>query len=126
MYLATYKARFILHLVRLEKKDLLTKFQIAFRYIDGLCLINVQNPRDFLSPKQPHIEDNPFQIYPLNVLKIEEETVAFNPVNKLWGLQAYFMNINIIVHQIAPMLYMFRKFDKQRTLPFWYMQYIKF
>lgn len=60
MYLATYKARFILHLVRLEKKDLLTKFQIAFRYIDGLCLINVQNPRDFLSPKQPHIEDNPF------------------------------------------------------------------
>jgi hypothetical protein len=86
MFLAAYEARFILHLVRLGRKDLLNKLQIAFRYIDDLCLINVQNPRDFLSPKQPRIEDNPFWIYPLNVLKIKEETVAFNPVNKLWGL----------------------------------------
>jgi hypothetical protein len=86
MYLATYEARFILCLARLGRKVLLNKFQTAFKYIDDLCLINVQNACDFLSPKQPRTEDNPFWIYPLNVLKIKEETVAFNPVNKLWGL----------------------------------------
>jgi hypothetical protein len=38
----------------------------------------VQNPRSFLSPEQPRHEDNPFWIYPLNILEIKEETVGFS------------------------------------------------
>ena len=52
MYLLAFKAKFIMRLVKLGRKDLLSKFQIAYRYIDDLCLINVQNPCDFLSPQQ--------------------------------------------------------------------------
>jgi hypothetical protein len=44
MYLLSYEIKFIQHLARLGRKDLLLKFQTPFRYIDDLCLINVQNP----------------------------------------------------------------------------------
>jgi hypothetical protein len=78
MYLLSYEIQFIQRLAKLGRRDLLWKFQTPFRYIHDLCLINVQNPRSFLSPEQPRHEDNPFWIYPLNILEIKEETVGFS------------------------------------------------
>ena len=50
LYLASYEIQFIQRLARLGRKDLLSKFRHAFRYIDDLCFINVQNPREFSLP----------------------------------------------------------------------------
>jgi hypothetical protein len=126
MYLLAYEARFIQRLARLGRKDLLTIFQTAFRYIDDLCFINVQNPRDFLSPSQIRSDNNPFWTYPLNVLEIKEETSTVDPLNQQRGLSAHFMNVEISVNTERNELYTFKKFDKRRALPFNYTQYIKF
>ena len=69
-YLMSYEIKFIQHLAKLGHCDLLAKFKHAFRYIDDLCLFNIQNPCDFLSQNQVRTDDNPFWIYPLNVLEI--------------------------------------------------------
>ena len=126
MYLLAYEAKFIMRLAKLERKDLLSKFQSIFRYIDDLCLINVQNPQQFLSPEQSWMESNPFYIYPLNVLEIKEETSTHDPENLVSDISAHFMNVEIKVNTTLPDAYTFRKYDKKRALPFKYTQYIKF
>jgi hypothetical protein len=129
IYLCAYEAhlaQFIQRLANLGRRDLLLKFQSAFRYIDDLCLLNVSNPHDFLSAKQPRSHDNPYWIYPLNVLEIKEETASFDPNNPCKGIQAHFMNMEITVNDNDPNLFSLRKFDKRRALPFQYTQYIKF
>ena len=40
IYLLSYEIKFIQRLARLQRTDLLSKFQYAFRYIDDLCWIN--------------------------------------------------------------------------------------
>jgi hypothetical protein len=126
MYLLSYKIKFIQRLARLGRKDLLLKFQTPFWYIDDLCLINVQNPRCFLSPDQPRHEENPFWIYPLHILEIKEETSQFSSLDPQKGVVAHFMNVEVAVNERHPELYTFQKFDKRRALPFQYTQYIKF
>lgn len=126
MYLLAYEVKFMQRLARLGRKDLLAKFQSAYRYIDDLCLINVGNPRDFLSPEQPRTLSNPYWIYPLSVLEIKEETTSFDPYNPTRGISAHFMNVEISVNELFPDLYTYKKFDKRRALPFKYTQYIKF
>jgi hypothetical protein len=126
MYLLSYEIQFIQRLTKLGRRDLLLKFQTPFQYIDDLCLINVQNPRSFLPPEQPRHEDNPFWIYPLNILEIKEETFGFSKSDPQKGVIAHFMNVEIFVNEIHPDTYTFQKFDKRRALPFQYTQYIKF
>jgi hypothetical protein len=126
MYLASYEIQFIQRLARLGRVDLLSKFKYAFRYIDDLCFINVQNPRDFLSPLQPRTQDNPYWIYPLNVLEIKEETTSFSQETPRKGIHAHFMNVELRVNEANLVLFSFRKFDKRRSLSFAYTQYIKF
>ena len=126
LYLASYEIQFIQRLARLGRVDLLSKFKHAFRYIDDLCFINVQNPRDFLSPTQPRTQENPYWIYPLNVLEIKEETTSFSLENPGKGICAHFMNMELQVNEANPSLFSFKKFDKRRSLPFAYTQYIKF
>jgi hypothetical protein len=126
MYLLSYEIKFIQRLAKLGQVDLMAKFKHAFRYIDDLCLFNVQNPRDFLSPDQVRNEDNPFWIYPLNVLEIKEETSSFSHHTPTRGLSAHFMNAEFILNEQDPDLFMYQKYDKRRGLPFVYTQYIKF
>jgi hypothetical protein len=126
LYLASYEIQFIQRLARLGRMDLLSKFKYAYRYIDDLCFINAQNPRDFLSPSQPRTQDNPYWIYPLNVLEIKEETTSFSQETPDKGIHAHFMNVELQVNEANPLLFSFRKFDKRRCLPFAYTQYIKF
>jgi hypothetical protein len=126
MYLLSYEIKFIQRLARLGRSDLMAKFQYAFRYIDDLCLLNVQNPRDFLDPHQERTKNNPYWIYPLNVLEIKEETSSFAHNNPNRGISAHFMNVEFSLNEHDTGQFAFRKYDKRRSLPFQYIQYIKF
>jgi hypothetical protein len=77
MYLVSYEIQLIQRLATLGRVDLLSKFKYAFWYIDDHCFINVQKPRDFLSPQQSRTPNNPYWIYLLNVLEIKKETISF-------------------------------------------------
>jgi len=102
------------------------KFQAAFRYIDDLCWINTGLPMEFLSPNQTREESNPYWIYPLNVLEIKSEVSKYAEQEPHRGIQASFMNMEIIISETDPSAYSICKYDKRRKLPFAYAQYIKF
>jgi hypothetical protein len=120
MYLLSYETKFLQRLARLGRMDLMSKFRHTFRYIDDLCMLNMLNPWDFLSPLQPRTEENPFWIYPLDKLEIKEETTAFSPNNPGRGVAAHFMNAEFCVNEAAPESFTFCKFDKRCNLPFPY------
>jgi hypothetical protein len=105
IYLLSYEAKFIQCLAKLGRIDLLIKFQHVYRYIDDICLLNIHNPRDFLFPTQPRTDDNPFWIYPLNVLDIKEETSAFSAMTPRKGIAAHFMNLDIQINELQPNLF---------------------
>jgi len=125
-YLLHYEINFIQRLARLGRKDLLQKFHHAFRYIDDLCWLNTSTPRDFLSPHQERDKDNPFWIYPLDVLEIKCEVTRYSDTNPSKGIQASFMNMEIHISDEVTGTYRTCKYDKRRTLPFSYSQYIRF
>ena len=102
MYLLSYEAKFILRLAKLGHTDLMSKFQYAFRYIDDLCLFNVSTPREFLSPGQVRSLDNPYWIYPLDILEIKEEINVFSDLNPTRGLAAHFMNVQFFSKRCQP------------------------
>lgn len=126
LYLLSFEVRFIQRLASLRRYDLMARFQFAFRYIDDICWINVHNPQEFLSPDQPQCEDNPFWIYPLDVLEIKHEVEEFSPTEPDRGIKAHFMNVQFTVDLSKPDNFNMRKFDKRRKLPFKYTQFIKF
>jgi hypothetical protein len=126
MYLLSYEIKFIQRLARLGHTDLMAKFQYAFRYIDDLCLFNVLNPKEFLDPNQARTENNPYWIYPLNVLEIKEETSSFAHSNPQRGISAHFMNVEFTLNELDSRQFSFQKYNKRRSLPFQYTQYIKF
>ena len=125
-YLLYYEIGFIQRLAKLGRTDLMRKFQYAFRYIDDLCWLNTSSPLEFLSPLQERIASNPYWIYPLNVLEIKCEVSKYSEMDPLKGVLANFMNLQICVSETDSAAYNIRKFDKRRTLPFSYTQYIKF
>jgi hypothetical protein len=125
IYLMHYEIMFVLRLARLNRTDLMRKFKSAYRYIDDLCWINTRNPMDFLSPELCTPE-NAFWIYPLDVLEIKCEVSKFSEDYPSKGIEAYFMNLDILVTNPDLGIYETRKFDKRRELPFAYTQYIKY
>ena len=122
VYLLHYEINFIQRLARLGRSDLLGLFKHAFRYIDDLCWLNTINPQQFLDPEQQRTKDNPFWIYPLNVLEIKCEVNRYSADNPLRGLQANFMNIEISISDEQAQTFTTRKYDKRRSLPFQYTQ----
>lgn len=128
LYLLYYETQFIQRLASLGRTDLMQRFQFAFRYIDDLCWINNGVPEEFLDPQQPRRQDNPFWIYPLNVLEIKCEVSEFALDNSKRGVHAHFMNLDIQINWKSgdSGSYELCKYDKRRQLPFAYTQYIKF
>ena len=126
LYLLAYESQFIMRLAKLQRPDLMRKFKNAYRYIDDLCLINVTCPREFLLPSQPRTDSNPWWIYPLHVLEIKEETSRSTSDYPTGFTVAHFMNVAVTIHDPDSGKFSFTKFDKRRTLPFQYTQYIKF
>jgi hypothetical protein len=118
IYLMTYEVQFIQRLARLGWKDLLSKFQYAFRYIDDICWLNVGESQNFLSPTQPRTADNPYWIYPLEVLEIKPEVTAYTTDTPLHGISAHFMNVQFDLDLVQLHLFSLKKFDKWRALPF--------
>ena len=126
LYLLSYEIKFIQRLVRLGRAYLMTKFQFAFRYIDDLCWLNVGDARLFLDPEQPRTMDNPFWIYPLDIIEIKTEVSQFSQISPKHGTLAHFMNVLIHVDEETSGKYIMRKFDKQRELPIKYTQFMMF
>lgn len=126
VYLLSYEIKFIQRLARLGRVDLMSRFKYAFRYIDDLCWVNNSTPMDFLDPEQPRTNENPFWIYPLNVIEIKCEVTRYAQDNPTRGLAAHFMNLEISISDDVTGSFETCKFDKRRELPFSYTQYIKF
>jgi len=88
------------------------KFRHAFRYIDDICWIKVQNPSEFLDPLQPRTPDNPFWIYPLNFLEIKTEVEKYAMNEPRRGIAAHFMNLHVNIDTNLPTNFLLRKYDK--------------
>lgn len=126
IYLLAYEIRFIQSLARLGCVDIMAKFQTPFCYIDNLFLINVGNPKNFLDPNQPQVNDNPYWIYPLNILKIKKETSNHSLLGSNSIPTVHFINVEVSLNYSNPAAFSFKKYDKRRTFPFQYTLYIKF
>ena len=126
LYLLSYEIRFIQRLARLGKTEIMSKFKYAFRYIDDLCWLNVGEAHMFLNPKQPKHKDNPFWIYPLDIIEIKTEVSQFSEYFPQAGIKAHFMNALISITDERSGMFVMQKFDKRRELPFKYSQFIKF
>jgi len=92
-YLMHYEIKFIQRLASLGRSDLMKRFKTAFRYIDDLCWVNTASPMENLSPSQIRSVDNPYWIYPLDVLEIKCEVSKYSDLNPTKGIQANFMNL---------------------------------
>ena len=125
LYLLSYEIKFIQRLAKLGRADLMNRFQFAFRYIDDLCWLNVGDAGLFLDPEQPRTPDNPYWIYPLDIIEIKTEVSQFSQISPKHGILAHFMNVLIHVNEDTSE-YIMRKFDKRRDLPFKYTQFIMF
>jgi len=126
LYLLLYEINFIQRLARLGRPDLMERFRYAFRYIDDLCWLNTGIPKEFLATTQERSVDNPFWIYPLEVLEIKCEVTKYSDNDPSRGILANFMNMEIAITDHLSGVYTTQKYDKRRTLPFEYTQYIKF
>ena len=126
LYLLLYEIKFIQRLVRLRKADIMSKFKFAFRYVDDLCWLNVGDAGIFLDPTQPRVPDNPFWIYPLDIIEIKPEVSQFSQISPKNSIVAHFMNAFIHACEETSGQYVMRKFHKRRDLPFTYTQFIMF
>ena len=86
----SYEIRFIQRLARLGQTTILSKFKHAFRYIDDLCWINVGEANVFLDPTQPRHKDNPFWIYPLDIIEIKTVFSVFNKMSTVWHQSTFY------------------------------------
>jgi hypothetical protein len=71
IYFLFYECQFITKLAKLGKINIMGIFKYAARYINDMCLINVWDSNLFLDPYNPRIEDNPFLVYPLDIMQIK-------------------------------------------------------
>lgn len=82
---------------------------------------------EFLCPKQPRTPENPYWIYPLDILEIKTETVqGYANDDPTRGISAHFMNAQVDIKMDNSGQYFLSKYDKRRALPFPYTQFIKF
>jgi len=81
---------------------------------------------EFLSPSQARTKENPYWIFPLDVLEIKVEVSRFSSTEPSRGIMTNFMNIEIAIMDVQSGAYRIQKYDKRRELPFTYTQYIRF
>lgn len=126
LYFLYYETSFISRLATLGRTDLMRRFRYSFRYIDDLCILNNGEVLQFLDPNAERIASNPFWIYPLGIVEIKSEIDKFSTKFPQRGTSAHFMNMQISVINEVDGLYRTQKFDKRRSLPFKYSQYLQF
>ena len=69
--------------------------------------------------------DNPFWIYPLDIIEIKLELSQFSKTSPQFGVKAH-MNVLISITDEQEGKFLMHKFYKCRDLPFKYSQFIKF
>lgn len=126
LYFLHYESNFITRLAQLGRVDLMKHFKYAFRYIDDLCILNGGDIIQFLNPNSKRIDENPFWIYPLDIVEIKIEVDRFSTEFPQRGTSAHFMNMQISILNEKDGLFRTHKFDKRRSLPFPYAQYLQF
>ena len=132
IYLLYYEWQFIERLVRLEQYHLLPLFQFWFRYIDDLRCINNPIIGQFLDPEQPRLAENPYWIYPLDILEIKPTVEAFIP-STFWGeavelgILTSFLHFECnILRPGVPGGYEYRRRDKSTALGFAVLHFIHY
>lgn len=89
LYFMAYEVRFITRLIKLKRYDLLPMFEHSYRYIDDICILNAPTIAYFLDANQMRTPDNPWWIYPLDILEISPEMTKSTLENKDWGIDAH-------------------------------------
>jgi hypothetical protein len=126
LYFLYYETGFISRLATLGRTDLMRRFKYSFRYIDDLCILNNGDILQFMDPNSERIASNPFWIYPLGIVEIKSEIDKFSMVFPQRGTSAHFMNMQISVINESMGEFRTHKFDKRRSLPFQYSQFLQF
>ncbi|EFJ04611.1 hypothetical protein SELMODRAFT_432251 [Selaginella moellendorffii] len=125
LYLFYFEYNFITRLARLGWYDLLRLFEHTFRYMDDLVSMNNPMILHFLDPDQVESEGNPFWIYLLRFLAMQNE--MDNPLigtdGSLMNLSAHFLSLQIQVIRVDG-TFLTTKYDKRRSLPFKVSLYI--
>jgi hypothetical protein len=92
IYFLFYECQFIMRLTKLGRTNIINIFIYATRYMDDICLINVGNSNLFLDPYNPRMEDNPFYIYPLDIMQIKSQVIKYDANLLSKRIKANFMN----------------------------------
>ncbi|EFJ09726.1 hypothetical protein SELMODRAFT_427748 [Selaginella moellendorffii] len=125
LYLFYFEYNFITRLARLGRYDLLRLFEHTFRYMDDLVSMNNPMILRFLDPDQVESEGNPFWIYPLRFLAMQNEmdNPFVNTDGSLVNLSAHFLSLQIQIIRVDG-TFLTTKYDKRRSLPFKVSLYI--
>ncbi|EFJ25637.1 hypothetical protein SELMODRAFT_413840 [Selaginella moellendorffii] len=111
--------------VQLGRYNLLRLFKHTFRYMDDLVSMNNPMIFRFLDPDQVESEGNPFWIYPLRFLAMQNE--MDNPFigtdGSLVNLSAHFLSLQIQIIWVDG-TFLTTKYDKCRSLSFKVWLYI--
>lgn len=116
LYFMAYEFRFISRLLKLRRFDLLKLFEHAYRYIDDICILNTPDVDIFLDPKQDRTPDNPWWIYPLNIVEIKSEMTSTIPGYPEWGTDAHFLSIHIMMTDTELGAFNIEMYDKSEEL----------
>lgn len=116
----------MMRLAKLGLYTIMPKFLLTYCYIDDLCVLNNPDILLFLQPKRPREPSCPFQIYPFPIVEIQTELDATRDFLPRWGLAGHFLNVKLEISDFSVGTYHTTKFDKHRSLPFPFQQYIQF
>lgn len=125
-YFIAYELQFMQRLAQLKEFEVMRLFHHAYRYIDDLCIINHPSICRFLQPQAIRSPDNPYWIYPLDVVDIQPELDLIHPTINGCGQAAHFLNVHINIVDILTGKFETTKFDKSHLLPFPFQQYIQY
>lgn len=125
LYFLTYEIRFMLRLASLNQYDLMQHFKSCFWYIDDLCILNNEVIHLFLQPEAIRTDLNPLWIYSLGVVEIKTELDMHKPDRPFCGIKGHFLNVQLERVNTETGEFITTKFDKRRSLPFRFQQYIQ-
>jgi len=127
VYLLYYEFHFIQRLRKLDLKHLLKLFSHWYRYIDDCLILNCIPHQFFFNPQVPRTADNPFWIYPLDILSITVEVDKWFPYDNPWlfGQQVNFLSTTLMASGENG-TFTLRRYIKRASLPFSTVQFISF
>lgn len=82
-------------MAKLGKISIMSKSKYAFRYID-LCWLNVDQEELFIDPLQPRVLDNPYWVYPLDIIEIKIKLSQVSEHLSKLAIKVHFMNALLV------------------------------